>query len=57
MHWHIARIGEMRDARKILIGKPKEKIPLGRPRLRWEDNIRIVFREVGWEAVNWIHLT
>jgi hypothetical protein len=34
----------------------KWKIPLGRPIYRWEDNIRIVLREIGWEGVNWMHL-
>jgi hypothetical protein len=42
---------ELRNAYKIFVGKPDEKRPLGRPRRRWEDNIRI-----GWECVDWMHL-
>jgi hypothetical protein len=37
-------------------GKPEGKRPLGRPRHRWEDNIRMDLREMGWEIVTWIHL-
>jgi hypothetical protein len=39
---------------RVLVGKPEGKIPLGRPRLRWEDNIRIDLQEVGCEGVDWI---
>jgi hypothetical protein len=39
-----------------LFGKPEEKRPLRRPRSRWEDNIRIDIREIGWEVLDWIHL-
>jgi hypothetical protein len=39
------------NARKILVGKPKRKRPLGRPRRRWEDNIKINLREIGWGDV------
>jgi len=39
-----------------LIGKPEGKRPLGRPRRRWKDNIRIDLREIGWEGVDWMHL-
>jgi hypothetical protein len=38
------------------VGKPEEKRPLGRPRLRWVDNIRMGFGEVGWSDVDWIGL-
>jgi hypothetical protein len=38
------------------VGKPEGKRPIGRPRHRWEDNIRIDLRDVGWEGVDWIHL-
>jgi hypothetical protein len=41
-------MGEMRNAYKILIRKPEGKRPLGRPRCRWEDNIRMDLREIGW---------
>jgi hypothetical protein len=47
-------MGEKRNAYKIFVGKCEEKIPLGRR--RWEDNIRMDLREVGWEFVDWIHL-
>jgi len=41
---------------KILVGKPKGKIPLGRLRRKWEDNIRMDLGDIGWEGVDWIHL-
>jgi hypothetical protein len=43
MRWagHVARLGEGRGVYRVLMGKPERKRPLGRPRLRWEDNIRI----------------
>jgi hypothetical protein len=53
---HAARMGEMRNAYKILVGKPEGKRPLGRPRQRWEHNIRIDLRETGWKVVDWVHL-
>jgi hypothetical protein len=58
MRWagHIARLGEMRNVYKILVGKPEEKRPLGRHRRRWENNIRMDLREMGWEGVYWNHL-
>jgi hypothetical protein len=39
---------------RILVGKPEGKRPLGRCRLRWEDNIKIVLREIGWGSMDWI---
>jgi hypothetical protein len=58
MRWvgYVACIREMRNAYNILTGKSKGKILLGRPRHRWEDNIRIDLREIGWEGVHWMHL-
>jgi hypothetical protein len=41
---------------KILVGKPERKRPLGRPRHRWVDNIKIDLREIGWGGMNWIDL-
>jgi hypothetical protein len=38
------------------VGKPEGKRPLGRPRCRWEDNIKIDFTEIGWSIMNWIDL-
>jgi hypothetical protein len=49
-------MGEMRNAYIILVGKPEERRPLGRPRHRWEDNIRMDLQEIGREGVDWIHL-
>jgi hypothetical protein len=46
----------MRNAYRILIRKPEGKKPLGVTGCRWEDNIRIVLREIGWEGVDWMHL-
>jgi hypothetical protein len=46
----------MRNAHKIVFGKPEGKRPHGRPRLRWENNIRMDLTEMGWKCVDWIHL-
>jgi hypothetical protein len=53
---HVARMGEKRNAYRLLVGKPERKRPLGRPRRRWVDNIRMDLGEVGWGYVNWIGL-
>jgi len=49
MRWagHVARLGEGRGVHRVLVGKPEGKRPLGRPRRRWEDNIKMDLREVG----------
>jgi hypothetical protein len=54
MRWegHVARMGEKRNAYRLLVGKR----PLGRPRCRWVDNIRMDLGEVGWGDVDWIGL-
>jgi hypothetical protein len=49
-------MGETRNAYILLVGKPEGKRPLGRPKHRWVDNIRMYFREVGWGDVDWIGL-
>jgi hypothetical protein len=41
---------------RVLVGKPEGKRPLGRPRCRWEDNIKMDLQEVGWEGKGWIDL-
>jgi hypothetical protein len=48
--------GEKINACRIWVGKPEGKRPLGRPRRRWVDCIKIDFREIGWEGVDWIDL-
>jgi len=53
---HVTRMGEMRNANKILAGKPEGKISRGRARCRWEDNVRMDLKEIWWEGVDWIHL-
>jgi hypothetical protein len=47
---------DMRNAYNILVRKPGGKRPLGGPRHRWEDNIRMKLREIWWEGMDWMHL-
>jgi hypothetical protein len=58
MRWagHVARMGEGRGVYRVLVGRPERKRPLGRPRLSWEDNIKLNFREIGTNGANWIRL-
>jgi hypothetical protein len=58
MRWagHVARMGRRGRHIRLLVGKPEEKRPLGRPRRRWVDNSRIDLGEVGWGDVDWIGL-
>jgi hypothetical protein len=49
-------MGEERKVYKVLVGKPEEKRPLGRPRRRWEDGIRMDLRAIGLGGVDWIRL-
>ena len=51
---HVACMEQFRNAYRVLVGKPEEKRPLGRPRHRWEDNIKIDLREVGCDPGEWI---
>jgi hypothetical protein len=59
MGWagHVARMGEVRGAYNILVGRPEGRRPLGKPRRRWEDNIKMDLREIGFGDVDWIHWT
>jgi hypothetical protein len=58
MRWvgFVARIGEKRNACRLLVGKPEGRRPLGRPRRRWLDNIRMDLVEVGLSDLGWIGL-
>ena len=56
MRWagHVARIGEERGSYSVLMGKPEGRRPLGRPRRRWVDNIRMDLQDVGmWTGLGW----
>ena len=53
---HVACIGDRKGAYRILVGRPDGKRPLVRPRLRWEDNIKMDLQEVGCEGMDWIEL-
>jgi hypothetical protein len=53
---HVARMGEKRNAYRLLVGKTGGKRPLGRPRRRWVDNIKKDLLEIGWGGVDWIGL-
>jgi hypothetical protein len=57
MRWagHVARMGEKKVAYRISVGRLEGRLPLGRPRRRWEDNIKIYLQEVGW-GMDWIEL-
>jgi hypothetical protein len=52
----VARMGEGRGVYRVLVGRPKGKRPLGRPKRRWEDNIKMDLRGIGINGANWIHL-
>jgi hypothetical protein len=58
MRWagHVARMGEKRNAYGILVGSPQGKRALGRPRHRWEDNIKMDLAEMGWGGMDGINL-
>jgi len=58
MKWagHVARMGKSRGLFRVSVGKPEGKKTLGRPRRRWEDNIKIDLQEVGCESMDWIVL-
>ena len=54
---HVARIGERIGVYRVLVGKPEGNRPLGRPRRRWEDNIKMDLQEVRCGGMDWIGLT
>jgi hypothetical protein len=58
MRWagHVAWMGEERGVYRVLMGKPEGKSPLGRPRRRWEDNIKVDLQEVGCGGLDWIDM-
>jgi len=58
MRWagHVAGMGEDRGVHRVLVGKPGGKRPLGRPRCRWEDNIKMDLQEVGGGRGDWMEL-
>ena len=58
MRWagHVPLMGERRGVYRVLVGKPERKRPLGRPRLRWEDNIKMDLQEVGCGGTDWTDL-
>jgi hypothetical protein len=58
MRWagYVAYIGKMKNAYRILMGKSKEKRPLGRPRHRWYNNIAMDLRKIEWRGMDWIYL-
>ena len=53
---HVARMGEKRGVYRVLLGKPEGRRPMGRPRRRWVDNIRMYLQEVGCGYMDWIGL-
>ena len=56
MGGHVARMGQRRGVYRVLVGKPEGKRPLGRPRRRWKDNIKMDLQEVGCGGMDWIEL-
>jgi hypothetical protein len=58
MRWtgHVLRIGEKRNAYKILVGRHEWRKPFEKPRRRWQINIRTDLRKTGWKDVDWMHL-
>jgi CRISPR/Cas system-associated protein Cas7 (RAMP superfamily) len=53
---HLARMGERRGVYRVVVGKPEGKRPLGRPRRRWESNIKMDLQDVGCGGMDWIGL-
>jgi hypothetical protein len=59
MGWvgHVAGMGERRNAYRVLVRKPEGQRPLRRHRRKWEDNIKMDLKGIGWDGVDWIDLT
>jgi hypothetical protein len=53
---HVTRVGERRGRYRVLVGKPEGTRPLGKPRRRWEDNIKMDLQEVGCRGMDWMEL-
>jgi hypothetical protein len=53
---HVARMGEGRGVYRVLVGRPEGNRPLGGPRHRWEDNIKMDLKVIGMDGANWIQL-
>jgi hypothetical protein len=53
---YVARMGEGRGVHRVLVGRPEGRRPLGRPRRRWVDNIKMDLRDIGIDRANWIRL-
>jgi hypothetical protein len=58
MRWarHVARMGKRRSVYRVLVGKPEGIRPLGKPRRRWKDDIKMDIQEIGYEGMDWIEL-
>jgi hypothetical protein len=58
MRWvgHAVRMGDKRNAYRSFVGEPEGTRPLGRPRRRWVDHVKIDLREIGWDGIDWIDL-
>ena len=58
MRWakHVARMGDRKGLNRVLVGKPEGESPFGRPRRKWEDNIKMDLQEVGCGDMDWIEL-
>ena len=57
MDWVCSTYAARRDVYRVLVGKPEGKRPLGRPRRRWEGNIKMALQDVGCEAMDWIDVS
>jgi hypothetical protein len=49
-------MGDRSGAYRVLVGRPEGKRPLGRPRHRWENNVKMDLKDVGWEGMDWIDI-